>query len=339
MATLLQQLPEVLRAVLPKSAEEAINGTELLELVRPKLEGTYTDGTVRSHFSRLASDSTSPIARVESGYGYYLRPIASPPAAAAGSPPAISGAAPPTHAEDGGLALQQEEKFRALFMRYAELQDRFVMRIDHTIAGRSSAGVNRWKFPDVVVLDWDVGQVTDDGYRLNRDLLEVKRSLGDQPFRLSSIELKVSLTLRDFRESFFQCVSNSKWAHHSQLAVATTIDDATLVEELRRLGTSYDVTIFSYSLDAQWLKDLPSSNEIMKMSDADFENVAKPIRVVTVATGRQRAALDWEHINDMRSRTDDFVSLFQWIAHCLKDGKPFTYGHYQDIVRIDQNYR
>jgi hypothetical protein len=55
------------------------------------------------------------------------------------------------------------------------------------------------------------------------------------------MELKTELTLTKVRESFFQCVSNSKWAHHAELAIAEPLTDAVLTEELRRLGAAYGV--------------------------------------------------------------------------------------------------
>ncbi|WP_375746134.1 hypothetical protein NR800_16530 [Corallococcus interemptor] len=223
-------------------------------------------------------------------------------------------------------------------MRHAEFGDRFAMRVDHTRAERTEAGINKWKFPDVVLLDWDVGKVSDAGYRLDQNLLEVRKSLGDQPFRLTSVELKVSITLSNFRESFFQCVSNSKWAHHALLAVAYPLNDRTLVDELRRLGTSYDVTIVSYSLDPTTLQSLPSADEISRMPDEDFDKIANSITVITVATGRQRTGLDWEHIKDMQVRTNDFIELFEWIAHCLKESRPFEFNDFAKIKKIQKSY-
>lgn len=119
------------------------------------------------------------------------------------------------------------------------------------------------------MLEWDVGEAKDAGFRLDPDLLEVKRSLGEQPFRLSSIELKVELSLADFRAAFFQCVSNSKWAHHAVLAVAAKIADKTLAEELRRLGSSYDVTVLTYGIAREALTDLPSASAILKMGEGE----------------------------------------------------------------------
>lgn len=338
MATLWEQLNDVLPDVLPEDPEQAVNGTELMGQVRPKLQGDYADNTIRVHFSRMAADGTTVIAKVESGHGYYLRHGAAEavPVGAATAEVAESGESVEPASRD--LNSTAEEKFRAFFMRYAELENRFSMRIDHTRAQRVSAGINKWKFPDVVVLDWEVGQIDDDGYRLDRGLLEVKRSLGEQPFRLTSVELKESLNLSTFRENFFQCVSNSKWAHRSVLAVAGPVMDKTLVGELQRLGASYDVTIISYSIESDILRNWPRADAIAAMKPAEFDALAKVVKVVTIATGRKRPGLDWEHIQDMRNQTSDFVIMFEWIAHCLQEGRPFRFTDYFEISEIQRRY-
>ena len=76
--TLSQQLKDILseKGILPDDPEDAITGTDLLILVRPKLLGQYSDNSLRQTFSNLAADATAPIARAEKGYGYYRRPVA-----------------------------------------------------------------------------------------------------------------------------------------------------------------------------------------------------------------------------------------------------------------------
>jgi len=74
--SLLEQLRKILAEseILPLDPDAAISGTELLQLVHPKLEGEYSDNSLRQTFSTLSADPTSSIARAERGYGYYRRP-------------------------------------------------------------------------------------------------------------------------------------------------------------------------------------------------------------------------------------------------------------------------
>ncbi len=177
MATLWEQLNKLYPEVLSPDPASAINGTKLLEKIAARLDGDYSENSIRQHFSEMSQDSTSSIAKVASGHGYYLRPQPEGQAAAADSVGPTSKIQPVE--ESAGRELQLEEKFRSIFMRYAERSNLFPMHIEHTRATTRAAGVNRWKFPDVVLLNWGVGEMTDQGYRLDPNLLQVKMSLGE----------------------------------------------------------------------------------------------------------------------------------------------------------------
>jgi len=108
------------------------------------------------------------------------------------------------------------------------------------------------------MVDWkDVKESNDEGNILDSDMLEIRKSLGDQPFQMISNELKIEANHNNFREYLFQCVSNSMWAHKAQLVFACAINDLKLETELSRLGTSYDVTIISYGISNNELDKLP----------------------------------------------------------------------------------
>jgi hypothetical protein len=334
--TLQDQLCEILarEGVLPPDPDDAILGSKLLEKVQDHLSAPYSANSIRQTFSVLAADPTSPIARVAQGFGYYRRPAASVQAPISDEASDVrQPSAPPV--VTGGREAQPEEKFRAFFLRLARLRSGFPVRVEHTSGAHQPAGVNKWKFPDVVVLDWEVGDQSEDGFVLDRALLEVKRSLGEQPFRLSSIELKVDLTLGNFREFFFQCVSNSKWAHLAQLVVATPISDALLVSELRRLGASYGVSVSYFPLPRDRLDGLPSASTMLTMPEEEFEKLAVGITATSIATGTPRADLDWDHIRDMRAQSPEFRTLFDWVARCLRDSRAYTFENFVSLQRIE----
>jgi hypothetical protein len=332
-ATLWEQLNRVYPEVLSPESKDAINGTKLLEKVRGRLDKDYTENTIRQHFSEMSQDPTSSIARVADRQGYFLRraenrEVVEPPKASE---------APTSAAASEGRESQLEEKFRSIFMRYSERSNLFPMHVEHTHAARRAEGINKWKFPDVVLLGWGVGKLTDQGYRLDPNLLAVKMSLGEQPFSLQSIELKVPLSASTFRENFFQCVSNSKWADSATLAVANSIDDSTLSEELRRLGASYDVSVVSYGLSSEFLESLPNASDIRKMTDVDFDDrIAPRISLQRISSGKDREALDWGHIDDLSNLSPEFKLLFEWVAHCLSQKRAYSFEDFQKIQNIEK---
>lgn len=276
------------------------------------------------------------MARVEQGFGYYLRaaPSGEPnPPAESIRPDAPVETAP--HVETPRTE-QLEEKFRAFFIRNSLFESRFPVHIEHTTALRQPAGVNKWKFPDVVELDWNAGEATEDGFILDKAVLEVKRSLGEQPFRVASVELKVDLTLANFRQHFFQCVSNSMWSHAATLVVAAPIVDSLLAGELRRLGASYGVQIHAFDLSLERLSQLPNATQILSLPDDQFETLRGDIKPVQISAGATRHAIDWDHVRDMMTQSQDFKDIFEWIARCLRDARAYSFKRYLDLREIER---
>jgi len=331
--TLERQLRAILSRpdILPDDPADAISGPELTVRCKGLVDGTYADASYVQTFSVLSKDPTAPIARRDAGYGYYRRSdviVRSEPTQNI------------TEVDQQALAgrdNQPEEKFRSFYFRYLKLEDSFPVHVEHTAAVRRQAGVNKWKFPDLIVLDWEVGETGDDGmFRLNGTELRVKQGLGEQPFRLTSVELKVDLTLSTLREYFFQCVSNSKWAHSASLVFACAITDSLLADELRRLGTSYGITVSTFGFDREQLSALPPASRLMNMSDLEFEKLVGTRSPAILTPGIPRLALDWEHIKDLNKQSDDFASVFRWIEYCLGAGTAYSMERYRQLVAIQQ---
>jgi len=334
MKTIQKLLDEHLPSVLPENPEEAINGTELIEKVKkiPELSDVKPN-TLKMYFSTMASNERSVIAKRTNKHGYYLRQTE------------IDVASETISDEDneengiGGRDLQVEEKFRAIYQRFNELTSNvFAMKIEHTKGKKAEKGLNVWKYPDVVLLTWEVGDVSDDIYRLDKTLLEVRKSLGEQPFKLSSVELKPNVNFSDFRKFFFQCVSNSKWAHDAILAIGMKINDDKLQNELIRLGRSYDVTIVSYNLSETFFEELPSAKEILCMPQEQFDEIAAQVELSIITTGKNRDSLDWEHIKDLRVQNSDFDYLFRWISKCLNASKAYNYDDFKKLLQLEESY-
>lgn len=332
--TLIEQIRKIVQETqeIPDDPAASLSGTELVEIVRPKLIGEFADNSLRQTFSVLVGDPTSPLARAEIGYGYFRR-ARSQQAQPVSEEPMVQATVDGSEGRDN----QPEEKFRAFYLRMLKLDNKFPVHIEHLAGSRRQAGVNKWKFPDVVFLDWDVGEANDAGFALNPDTLAVKRGLGEQPFGLSSVELKIDLSLSTFREFFFQCVSNSKWAHAAKLVIACPIADNLLANEMRRLGASYGVAVSTFNFSRDALKSVPAASKILALKDDEFEKLFASYRVEnTLTAGAARSVLDWEHINDMKAQSDEFKSIFAWIARCLRDTTAFSFENYRRLIQIEQ---
>lgn len=118
------------------------------------------------------------------------------------------------------------------------------------------------------------------------DVLELNRMSDNNSMRLFSFELKKSLTKGNYREAFFQAVSNSSWAHEGYLVAAEVLQDDELLSELERLSRSFGIGIVH--LDAG---DIGSSTVLFQP--------------------KVKESLDWETINKLCEQNPDFEKFLQ----------------------------
>lgn len=99
----------------------------------------------------------------------------------------------------------------------------------------------QWVHPDIVGFRFPFGKG-------HNDLIRVMGG-PDKVLTLASFELKRNLHLANLRESFFQAVSNSSWAHEGYL-VASIVDKSPLfMTELHRLSTSFGIGVIELCLN------------------------------------------------------------------------------------------
>ncbi len=316
-----EQLKEVLPEILPSDPASAIKGTELIRLVKYRLRQEYSDATLRYHFSILCADPSSPIAKVDQGQGYYLRTtrvatlddaraLAAAGFTQAGMDLFQSGR------EVVDLARSRMAKVRALFLRVAAGDALFPYALPPT-----SSPEGLWKYPDVALVEWELEEAGDHGLQLSDDLLEIKRTLGVQPFSISSVRLAMAVSYDNVRELFFQTLSGSRWAHTGELVIAAAITDGQLAEDLRQLGAHYGIGVSTLGLQLEALDDLAEASALARLEDRAFENLQS--RLLTrqkITSARPSPTLDWRLISDMRRDHAEFRAFFSWIEQCLRDG-------------------
>ncbi len=153
----------------------------------------------------------------------------------------------------------------------------FTKTIFHEKSQKS--GYSEWIHPDMVGFylpldDW------------RPDVIEFNRLSDNNFLRLFSFELKRSLTKANYREAYFQAVSNSSWAHEGYLVAAEILQDDEFLSELERLASSFGIGIIH--LDPM---------------DIDGSTILYP--------ARGRGSLDWETINKLCEQNSDFEKFLQ----------------------------
>ena len=330
------QLKEILPDILPRNPAKAIKGTELIEMVKHKLKQDYSDATLRYHFSIMSCDPYSTIAKVEQGQGYYLRTAtihtmnsarnlfrSGDGGAAVGS---IMGSA------ELDVAIGRASKFRAVVQRYLESVQQFPFAFEESFSNNAEA--NRWRIPDLAVIDWLTADESDDCVLMDKRKLEIHRRMGESPLRISSVKLRLEVNKDTLLEDLYQCLSASEWANVGELLVAASIEDQQVIEEIRRFASKHGIGVISFGLDADILDDMPEPAAIENLLPREFESILSLLRIRRYAAPSAGRPLDWQHIAGAAVANSDFARLESWISRSLLEERIITAREFDDLGRL-----
>jgi len=318
--SLRQQLTDILPALLPGNPLDAIKGTELIRLARLQLTGSYSDASLRYHFSIMSCDPASPIAKVEKGQGYYRRSMPLP---------ALSGAQELLALTQGRLdelttvdqdimdnAMLRIRKFRAVVTRYFEINGRFPFAFRQAF-GKDSPISNLWKYPELVLVDWETGGSPDEEMALDETMLAFKQRLGIAPFRLHAARLRIQPSLQTYREDFYQTLAVSRWTQGGELIYAAPIADEALADSLRQLSAEFGVGVTSFGLTPEALDELPRPANILNAHPRETEAIMAKLDFTRLAAPPSRKNLDWYELTALRNESADAEKLVTWLTRCL----------------------
>ncbi len=311
-----EQLRHILPQCLPKDPSEAVKGTELIRLVRLRLEGDYSDATLRYHFSILSYDPGSPIAKVDQGQGYYQRQTRRPGAVNASLQGWFD------RVDDvAAAAWLRFDRVLAIYERLCLTRSRFPFILN----GRSGGAPETeggWEVPDLVVADWDLDGGDGEVRRLDQPMLRLRRHLGVPEVGLAGVQLKLTTSLETYAADFFQALSATRWATEGELVIAEAVTDEALVDALRQLGHEFGIGIVTLGLDQAGLDGLPLPDEIRDMDEARFDAVQGRLRVQRLTPPTPRAAPNWTLLSRLREKYEGLHEMTRWLGDCLDDGRP-----------------
>jgi len=166
-------------------------------------------------------------------------------------------------------------------------------------------GYNEWLHPDLVgfyipLEEWDT------------NLIEFNRLSENNVVKLYSFEVKKTINKGNYRQYFFQAVSNSSWANEGYLVAADIKKDDDLLSELERLSTSFGIGIIQ--LDLQ---------------DIDSSSVLFP--------AKQRVKLDWDTMNKLVEQNKDFAKFIQDVKIDF-ESKRIHKSEYDRIIDDPETY-
>jgi len=321
--SLRKQLNTALPQILPANPKDAIKGTELIRLIRLRIDGNYSDASLRYHFSIMSCDPVSPIAKVEKGQGYYRRTAPVPVLSSAKEILSLSQGRLEDLGEDKDvidIALMRVKKFRAIVHRWAEVNGKQPFIFREPFQENAPVG-NLWKFPEMVMVDWE-GAI--DKFEAD-PIFRLKRSLQLPAFRLIASRLYIQAGMHSFREHFFQALSSSEWANGGEIYYAEPIQDEALAEAYRRLNAKFGIGVTSFGLSSTQLDDLPRPAEILNAQPRETEALMERLEINRIASPVARNHIDWAALEAIRNDYDEVSKLFEWLTSCVENNDPQPY--------------
>ncbi|MBK1791358.1 hypothetical protein [Persicirhabdus sediminis] len=323
--SLRQQLNDTLPNLLPAHPKEAIKGTELIRLVRMKLDGHYSDASLRYHFSIMSCDPTSPIAKVEKGQGYYRRTAPVPALAGAQELLSFSQGRLDDLMSDSGTVdhvLMRIKKFRAVVTRWCEINGRFPFIFREPFSSVAPLG-NLWKFPELVMVDWETANIDNPS-----SVLRLKSHLGLPPFRLSALRLRIQPTHDTFREDFYQTLSAAQWSQSGELFYAAPIEDEALAESMRKLSSTFGIGITTFGLTAEALDELPRPANILNAHPRETEALMERLDISRITSSKPKSHIDWPALESIQGDSSEVNLLIDWLTDCSLSGEIKSYSDF-----------
>lgn len=126
-----------------------------------------------------------------------------------------------------------------------------------TSNGRSPAKkANMWVYSDLIGVYFPYNDFSSIS-------LETMKYLNENPFKIYSFEMKTKIDFSNFKEYYFQAVSNSSWANEGYLVCDELENDADLLDELRILNSSHGIGLILLN------KEQPEQSQILLNSKYD----------------------------------------------------------------------
>lgn len=185
-----------------------------------------------------------------------------------------------------------ERDLHPLLCRFVYSNQHFKCRVKtiyHEGSQKAKKGFNEWLYPDLVGVYFpfdDYDDVT----------LRAQKSFSLNQIKLFSFEMKRDLHFGNLRNSYFQAVSNSSWAHEGYLVVLKIEKDDSFLQEIQRLNNAHGIGLIALN---------PES--------IDESEILFPSRI--------QSELDWDTINRLVENNKDFRIFIEDVIEDIQIGK------------------
>lgn len=129
------------------------------------------------------------------------------------------------------------------FLKNNDYFNAYPKTIFHEGSSKGSRGEDKWLYPDMVAVNFEYAN-----YQKN-NVLSFIQKFDKPPIKIFSFEIKKGLNFSNYKESFFQAVSNSSWSHEGYLVALEIKKDNQFLEALQKLSQSFGIGVIELDLE------------------------------------------------------------------------------------------
>ncbi len=155
--------------------------------------------------------------------------------------------------------------------------------IFHEESFKGVRGEDKWLYPDIVAVNFEYAN-----YRKN-NVLSFIQKFDKPPIKIFSFEIKKELNFFNYKESFFQAVSNSSWANEGYLVAVDIKKDSQFIEALQKLSQSFGIGIIELNINS-----------------IDESNILSPARF--------KENMDYSVVDELANKNPNFAQFLKTIT-------------------------
>lgn len=175
--------------------------------------------------------------------------------------------------------------------------------IYHEKSLKGQKGKNEWLHPDIVGVyfpykDYELATI---------NLID---AFHESNLKVFSFEMKIKVNFSNFREYYFQAVSNSSWANEGYLVASEFEDKEELIEELLRLNNAFGIGILKLNVD-----NIEQSEILIPSKTHDI--------------------IDWDTVNRLIEVNSDFRDFAVYINDVVKSDSKQIHKEVFDEIKSE----
>ncbi|MFC0819680.1 hypothetical protein [Moraxella marmotae] len=191
------------------------------------------------------------------------------------------------------------------FLKHNEYFRAYSKTIFHEESFKGVRGEDKWLYPDMVAVNFKYAN-----YQKNNVLNFIKK-FDKPPIAIFSFEIKKELNFSNYKESFFQAVSNSSWANEGYLVAVEIKRDNQFIEALQKLSQSFGIGIVELNLQ--------NIHQSKILSPAKFKE-----------------NLDYSVLDELANKNPNFAQFLKTITDFDVDNPNRFKGEFDKILSVDE---